>query len=185
MTKRPTPSPYPEPRIGCFLVTLFLAVIGMAFSAASKKGIKFWNVIFAVPLIIIIVQFLYEKGLLVTAKHKTDLYSIHGVLVMSDSANWKQYIEDIWLPKIGNFMQMLNWSEHKKWRRSIYTMLFYRFVGTNENYCPSVVLLRGLKQPLVFRFFYAFRDAKHGNRLELSKLEQRLFEELDNIKMGT
>ena len=181
MTKRPTPSPDPEPRRGWFFITLFLAVIGMALSPAGERGIGLLTVIFSVPLLIMTVQFLYEKSLLTMARHKTGLYAILGVLITSDSPGWKQYIEDLWLPRFGSSIQILNWSDQRKWRRSIYTVLFFRFVGTRENYCPSIILFRGLKHPLVFRFYYAFRDAKNGDRSALTKLEQRLFAELDNV----
>ncbi len=185
MPRRPTPSPDPDPRTGFFLVVLFLAVIGMAFSLAGQKGTGRWTVIFAVPLIATIIQFLYEKFLLRMAKHKTELYGIVGVLVTSESPNWKQYIEDAWLPRFGSAMHILNWSERRTWRRSIYTILYYRFAGSRENHCPCIILLRGLKPPLVFRFHNAFRDAKHGNRAALIELERRLFTELDNMKTDT
>lgn len=185
MARRPTPSPDPEPRIGCFFVALFIAVIGTAIGSAGEGGIGYLAAISAVPLLVMTIQFLYEKFLLRMAWHKTDLHDIVGVLVTSDSPRWKRYIEDVWLPRFGSSMQILNWSEHRKWRRSVYTMLFYRFVGTRENYCPCIILFRGLSQPLVFRFYYAFRDARHGNPSALTKLEQRLFAELDNMKMGT
>ena len=55
--------------------------------------------------------------------------------------------------------------------------MFRHFCGTEENFNPSVVLFRGLRRPLVFCFYYAFRDARHGKRAPLEGLERRLFEE--------
>jgi len=184
MTKKPTPSPDPSPRAGCFLTALFVAVIGMGIGSVGGQGLISWTLIFAIPFLVMVLFFLHEKILLVIAKHKTDFENIFGILVTSDSPNWKQYIEDTWIPKFGNSIVILNWSEHKRWRRDIYTSIFYKFIGDRHNYCPSIVLLNGLKQPLVFRFFYAFRDARHGNKNALIELEERLFGELSK-RLGT
>src|SRR5574341_1633049 len=178
MARKETPLPEPKPRTGCFLVALFVAIIGVGIGSAAGKGIISWTLIFAIPVIIMTLFFLYEKLLLVIAKHGTDFHNIFGVLVTSDSPNWKQYIEETWIPEFGNSMIILNWSQHKRWRWNVYTLIFYKFVGAEHNYCPSIVLLDGLKRPLVFRFFYAFRDAKHGSRSALTELENRLFLEL-------
>jgi hypothetical protein len=40
-------------------------------------------------------------------------------------------------------------------------------------------VFRDLEEPLVFRFFWAFREAKSGRRELLDELEARLFEALD------
>ncbi len=179
MAKRQTPSPDPVPRTGCFLAALFLAVIGIGIGSAAETGFVAWTLIFASPVMVMILFLLYEKTLLAIARHGSDFQNIFGVLVTSDSPNWKQHIESRWIPRFGDSVVILNWSEHKRWRLSVYTLIFRRFVGAEHNYCPSIVLLNGLKQPLVFRFFYAFRDAKHGNRSALEELEERLFSELN------
>ena len=123
-----------------------------------------------------------SKILLSRAMRIANKKHVYGVLITSNSLNWKVYIENKWVPRIGSSIEILNWSMHKTWKRTMYTKLFNKFVGTNENYCPSVVLLRGIKEPFVFRFFYAFRDAKHGNTESLNKLEQRLFKEIESIR---
>jgi hypothetical protein len=56
--------------------------------------------------------------------------------------------------------------------------VFKRFCGQRHNFNPSVVVFRGLRAPLVFRFFYAFREVKAGRDEYLRRLEADLFEEL-------
>ena len=106
------------------------------------------------------------------------LSGIRGVLVYSNSPHWKTYIEERWLPKVGDRMIVLNWSQRKQWRFSLASEMHGHYCGQNQNYNPAAVIPRGLRHPLVFRFFYAFRDAKHGNREALEWLEKRLFAEL-------
>ena len=48
------------------------------------------------------------------------------------------------------------------------------------NFNPAVLVLRGLKRPLVYRFYYAFQHAKHGRTDYLERLERDLFEHLGN-----
>ena len=105
-----------------------------------------------------------------------------GLLVTSDSPHWKQYIEEKWVSRTRNTFRILNWSQHTQWGKSAYAKAFYRFCGTRENYCPCVILFRGLRYPLVFRFFYAFRDAKHGDEAALKALEERMLKEIIKLK---
>lgn len=60
-------------------------------------------------------------------------------------------------------------------------MLFRQYCETCRSYCPAVILFQGRHRVLVFRFFYAFRDYKHGNEWALKKLEERLFQEIDTL----
>lgn len=180
MGKRPTPSPDPKSRVGCLS---FAALVGVLGIAVSTKYDKYWPILFTLPILVMLTNIIYGKLLLSAGITFVRSKQIHGVLVTSDSPIWKEYIEDKWIPRIGGSLETLNWSTHKTWKRTVYTRVFYEYVGTRENYCPSVVLLRGLKEPLVFRFFYAFRDAKHGNMEALNKLEKRLFDELE-LKRG-
>ena len=177
MGKRPTPSPDPKSKVGCLSVAALIGVFGIAI---STKYNKYWPILFTLPILIMLFQIIDAKLLLSAGMKRVRTKHIHGVLVTSDSPNWKEYIENKWVPRIGSSLEILNWSAHTTWKRTVYTRLFYKFVGTRENYCPSVVLLCDLKEPLIFRFFYAFRDAKHGNMEALDKLEQRLFEELES-----
>ncbi len=104
---------------------------------------------------------------------------VRGVLVYSESPNWQDYIESNWLPRTANRLTVLNWSDRQDWTKTLAVRLFRYYVGTVSNFNPSVVLSQGLRWPLVFRCFHAFRDAKHENWEALRGIEQRLFDELD------
>jgi hypothetical protein len=179
MGKRPTPPPDPKARVGCALILGVIAFAGAAFSVVNKR---YWPLVFAVPMGIFTYRYVSEKLLLYIVAKSMKNDGFVGVLVTSDSPHWKQYIEEKWIPCAENAFNILNWSQHAQWGKTIYTRAFYRFCGTSENYCPSVILFRGIRYPLVFRFFYAFRDAKHGNEIALKTLEERMFKEIIKLK---
>ena len=51
-------------------------------------------------------------------------------------------------------------------------------VRSRRNYNPAVLVFRGLRRPAVYRFYYAFQQAKHGRTQYLDALEAELFREL-------
>ncbi len=176
MARKQTPPPdaHGLPR-GCLVVSatwgsfiVWLAIVHRLWLLA----------ILAVPSILICLWWLHGFILLMKARFRWQLRGIRGVLVYSNSPVWSEYIEANWVARLENLFVMLNWSERKEWRSSLEVSMFEYFCGREENFNPAVILLRGLRQPLVFRFHYAFRDAKHGNLRALEKLEGRLFTEL-------
>jgi hypothetical protein len=112
---------------------------------------------------------------------------VRGILVYSDSPNWRDYVEKNWIPELKDRVVVLNWSERKSWPRSLPVRLFNFFclenwfivVGPGTNFNPALVLLRGLRHPFVYRYYYAFRDAKHGNMEALRKLETHMFAQFE------
>ena len=52
-------------------------------------------------------------------------------------------------------------------------------VGPGTNFNPALILLRGLRHPYVYRYYYAFRDAKHGNMEALRRLETHMFAQFE------
>jgi hypothetical protein len=176
MGRKPTPEPDVK-GMGWGCASALLVYVLAATLLAMKTGKDFFWVLL-IPIGMIVGYKLYGFTIRTIASKLWNLRGIKGVLVYSNSPNWQEYIEEKWLPILGNQTNTLNWSNHKKWRKSLSVLLFKYYCGTYNNYNPSVIILRGTKTPLVFRFYYAFRDAKHGNREALNKLEQRLFEEL-------
>jgi len=173
-----TPPPEAPERvlpIGCALVLVAVACVFGGVAVITKW---WWLLVFCVPGLITCLYWLHGKVLLLEAYLFFRKPGIAGVLVTSDSPNWNAYIEEHWLSAFGERFVVLNYSQRKTWERSLAVRLFSRFCGYEKNFCPAVVLLRGLRYPLVFRFFYAFRDHKHGNEAALRRLEARLFEEL-------
>jgi hypothetical protein len=51
----------------------------------------------------------------------------------------------------------------------------FRLFGGSREFNPLAVVVRPLRWVRVFRFWRAFRDAKHGNRSALSLLETQFF----------
>jgi len=164
---------------GCLGFLLVYVTIAAAVSMTFFGELTGLNAVLIYgPAIVILWFLLYPVILLLTAKVKWPKER-QAVLVYSDSPHWREYIETEWLPRIGQRVVILNWSHRKTWSSSLEVRLFRWFVGTSQNYNPSVLVLRGMKSPLVFMFFFAFRDRKHGNSNALNRLERKLIDELN------
>ena len=161
--------------LGCFfLVALF--TIGAVWIATATS---YWYVgSVAIPGILGGFGQIRWLVIRLAARWRWRRSGVRGVLVCSDSPHWKAHVEEHWLPKVGGQMIVLNWSQRKRWRFSLASEIYWHYCGQNQNYNPAAVILRWFRKPLVFRFFYAFRDARHGNRDALERLEKQLFAEL-------
>lgn len=101
---------------------------------------------------------------------------IKGLLVYSKSPNWQAYIEGEWLPRTAGTVEVLDWSDRARWRKNDHRVrLFETFIASDEDYNPAAVIFRSSGAPLVFRFYPAFKNAKHGNVEGLKELEARFF----------
>ena len=133
----------------------------------------------AVPALVALAHQLISIGLATVIFARWRVQGRRGLLVYSFSPNWQSYIEENWLPRIGPELHILNWSERSSWNnRDSAVVIFHWFVGVSHDFNPAVVLLRPFRRPLVFRFYPAFKNAKHGNVEGLQQLESRLFAEL-------
>jgi len=85
------------------------------------------------------------------------------------------------MPRLGNRALILNWSERSTWRNRLEVNIFRRFGidDDNFNFNPLVIYFRGLRYPLIYRYFFAFRDAKHGDHDALQRLEDHMFAQFD------
>lgn len=95
-----------------------------------------------------------------------------GLLVYSDSPLWQSRIESEWLPRLGNRVAVLNWSERGTWLDDDPLVRLYRGIRERP---PLFIALRKDRRPLVFAFAPAFRNAKHGNVEGLERLERQMF----------
>ena len=86
------------------------------------------------------------------------------------------------MPRFGEKVVVLNWSKRSTWRRSLAVLVFRRFgLGVdNDNFNPLLICFRGLRYPLIYRCFYAFRDVKHGNTEALHRLEEHMFAQFES-----
>lgn len=103
---------------------------------------------------------------------------VRCLVVYSESPTWQRHIEEVWLPRVGDQAVTLNWSARATWTHSLEVRVFKRFVDGRRNYNPAVLVFRGLRQPGVYRFYYAFQEAKHGRTEYTESLEAELFQEL-------
>jgi hypothetical protein len=138
-----------------------------------------FGILLGAPLCLALLHVLRSFTLLSEAHRALHKQGKKGVLIYSDSPNWQSYIEEKWLPILGGQLVILNWSRRRAWsKRDIAVRLFEHFVGRTSQYNPAAIVLRGVRLPLVFRFYQAFRDARHGKSLSLRKLEESMFRDI-------
>ena len=174
MSRKPTPPP--EGR--------FVGGGGLTASMFSVPAVllwllfdMWWLLIFTAPIILYIAYIVHGIILLLAAWWRWRGTKIRGILVFSDSPNWQNYIEQNWMPRLGEQVVFLNWSERGSWQDSLEVRIFRRFGirDDNFNFNPLLIYFRGLRYPLIYRCYFAFRDNKHGNPEALQQLERHMF----------
>ena len=100
------------------------------------------------------------------------------LFVYSNSPNWQEHVEREILPRLPANAVVLNWSQRTQWRRfSLPVLLFHAFAG-NREFNPIALVFARFSFVERFRFWQAFRDAKHGNEGTLKAIQAALFERL-------
>jgi len=97
------------------------------------------------------------------------------LFVYSNSPVWQSYIEDNILPRLPHNSVVLNWSERRRWRWWALSAAVFHLFGGSREFNPLAVVIRPLRWGRAFRFWRAFRDAKHGNREALRLVEADFF----------
>ncbi len=180
---RKTPPPEPpelNAKRGC---AAFVLIPSFVLAASAFSSGRWWMLCFCVPALLVVAYWGHGKILLFCAYLAYRRRGIVGVLITSDSPNWATYIERVWIKEYEPSFIILNWSQRNKWDNGLASKLFYRFCFDGRNFCPAIIFLRGLRYPLIFRFFYAFRDYKHGTLTALRGLEDRLKTEMAKKKI--
>ncbi len=95
------------------------------------------------------------------------------LFVHSDSPIWHDYLSTQVLLLVQDRAVVLNWSDRKKWRWSQSVAAFHRF-GGGRDFNPLFILFRPFHTARVFRFWTAFKDAKHGYSEPLERLRRDL-----------
>ena len=104
------------------------------------------------------------------------------LLVYSRSPTWEKYVEENWIPHIGDHAMVLNWSDRAKWYRwGSLPVWIFRFWAPLRNFNPMVIVFPWFSPAKEIGFFYAFRDWKHGNSEKLQEAENRLFDALELV----
>jgi hypothetical protein len=70
---------------------------------------------------------------------------------------------------------VLNWSERKQWLRWRRAVQCFRHFRGETCFNPMVIVFRPWRRPKIFRFYEAYRDAKHGHMSELHGMQDELF----------
>jgi hypothetical protein len=164
---------------GCLIaIGAYLVVCAALFMVTRSRVV----VVFALPVVAgvgwSVTRFLYSVALLIAVRLRWTSRGIRCLMVYSDSPNWAAHIESRWVPAFGHVAVPLNWSERASWQPTLAVRLFRRFCGQRENFNPAVVVFRGLRQPQVFRFYYAFQQVKVGRGEYLHRLESELLRAL-------
>jgi hypothetical protein len=100
------------------------------------------------------------------------------LLVYSNSPVWQSYIEEHIVPRLPPGSVVLNWSERRRWRPWSLAYLAFRFFGGRYEFNPMAVVIRPFRWGRTFRFWQAFRDAKHGRHDTLARVEAQFFRAL-------
>lgn len=160
---------------GCVFAMIALAVIGV-FATAVTSWV--WPLLLAVPGVMMARAAVREHRSIRAGARYLRAANRRGLLIYSDSPLWKDYIHAQWLPRLGGSLDVLNWSERRRWDSRDPRVRLFRACAGEEDFNPTVMLLRDRGAPLVFRFYPAFKNAKHGNREGLDMLERELFSAL-------
>jgi hypothetical protein len=97
------------------------------------------------------------------------------LFVYSNSPVWQSYIEGNILPRLPQGSVVLNWSDRRRWRWWSLSVAVFHFFGGSREFNPLAVVVRPFRWGRVFRFWRAFRDAKHGNQEPLKVVETQFF----------
>ena len=164
---------------GCVWATAIFAVLFSIGYRATRWRV--WLFLLAPALIVVagaLVDFLYGMTLRLRAALTLERQGVRCLVIHSRSPRWEDHIASHWLPRLGPVARTLDWSERANWQRSLEVRLFRRYVDGPLGFNPAVLVLRGMRPPLVYRFFYAFREAKAGRPQYLAILEEEMFREL-------
>jgi hypothetical protein len=170
------PSPERHPSWGCLsLALVYVATCLVLFARTGWLGF----IVVVIPVLLgvayAIVRYIYGVILLVFVSRRWAPEGVRCLLVHSDSPVWGDHIRSQWLPSFGHLARVLNWSERATWAPSLELRVFRRFCFAQYNFNPAVLVFRGLRSPLAFRFFYAFHEAKQGRPQYLQGLEIQMF----------
>jgi hypothetical protein len=116
-----------------------------------------------------------QVSILLEVRRRWAPRGVRGLLVHSNSEAWKDHIAERWIPRIGGRAALFNWSDRATDRGSLEARVFRHFCGETRDFNPAVVVFRGLRRPLVFRFYYAFLEVRAGRPGYLEEQERGMF----------
>jgi len=105
------------------------------------------------------------------------------LFVHSDSPIWKDELSRRLFPKIERHTVFLNWSQRSHWKHGTpLEAKLLRHWGGIRDFNPMAIIIPPRGRVRCVRFYKAFRDFKHGNRLALESAEQELLAHIDEAR---
>lgn len=157
----------------------------MATSSELTTRLRRWG---AGALVAVVVVICLPLVLTIVAGYGVYAVSLHMLIwirwsragtrvlfVYSNSPVWQSYIENNIVPRLPPKSVVLNWSERRTWPRCSLAVAVFRFFGGRREFNPLAVVVEPFCWGRTFRFWQAFRDAKHGNHTALNRVETEFF----------
>ena len=142
--------------------------------AAEVLTAPLWLGLLAVVVVVRAIQLLVLYGLVWGWWIGWDRRRV--LFVYSDSPNWKAHVEANILPQLPQNSVVLNWSHRLSWNKfNVSVMLFRGFAGPEE-FNPIGLVFERFCIVKRYRFWQAFRDAKHGRSDALQLVERRFLD---------
>lgn len=161
---------------------LSLAVLGFFTAvpiAAALGGAGWLAAPLAAPPLLMVGFWAHGRLLLAAAALHLRPRGVRGVLVHSDAPAWRAHVQEAWLPRLGARVLALDGPARAASPRPLAARLYERFCRIEgRDVSPAVIVLRGLRHPLVFRFQAPLLAAGQGDRRGLEALERELFQAL-------
>jgi len=177
--RRAAPNPEGSTNVGCLAALWLYIAACMAWALLTKWWLPAVLSLPALAIAILVFRtWIDQVRILSEVRRVWTPRGGRGLLVHSNSEAWRDHIAERWIPRIGERVALFNWSERATNRETLEARVFHHFCGESGNFNPAVVVLRGLKRPLVFRFYHAFLEVRAGRPQYLAEQERGMFEAL-------
>ena len=177
--RRAAPDPGGSTKVGCLVAMWVYVAACLAWSLLTRWWLPAALGLPALAIGILVIRtWIDHLRILSEVRRVWTPRGVRGLLVHSNSEAWKDYIAERWIQRIGDRVALYNWSERATNRHTLEARVFGTFCDESRDFNPAVVVFRGLKRPLVFRFYYAFLEVKAGRPQYLEEQERGMFEAL-------
>jgi hypothetical protein len=102
------------------------------------------------------------------------------LFVYSDSPTEHDYVEKHILPRLAGRAVVLNWSQRRRWKRTVAVFVF-RYFGGPRRSVPLAVVFRPFRLARRFRFYRPFHELRRGNTESLTRVESNFRELVEQI----
>ena len=168
------------------LLALLFAVRAWERAASTMDvlGILSVTMLLGGPGLAALVGLVLRLRVLARAHRWAERTGFVGLAVISDSPAWSRRIQERWRPRLGRRVSVLNWSERRRWPDGVERALHREF-GGGRDHCPLILVLRGWREPAVYRFHRAFKKARPEDRRRVDDYEERALAAVEQAAAGT